>query len=301
MSSAFIRALVAMGLVAATFPRLACAQREHDLPAVRVTGNGAETIVLLSGLVGGVAGFRRLEAQLPDPNRRIVSIDPYLLSIDSSDVTFAALARRVDRVLDALGVTSARVVGHAHGAGVALRLATNAPQRVTALYFLDVGALPDHRSPIFSSSLRLVPMIAHLPGGRGWLSRRMIKGLRESAGREDWLDAETQRAYTEPMLDGIGRAVALAIRLGRADEPDSLSDLIRRLTIPVTVVLGDAPHTAGPEAPELTALEPLGGLLRIEHMAGVGHFPHEEAPAALASLLLAPRSQIIARQAGGAR
>src|SRR4051812_7966931 len=216
MSSAIDLALVVMGTVgtlATTAPHPAHAQGAHEVAAVRVTGTGADTFVLLSGLVGGVAGFHRLEAQLQDQHRRIISIDPYLLSIDSADVTFAALARRVDRVLDSLGVASARVVGHAHGAGVALRLAANAPQRVADLYFLDVGALPNHHSPIFRSSLRLIPMITHLPGGRGWVKRRMVKGLRESAGRCEWLDAETQRAYTEPMLADIGRAVALAVRL----------------------------------------------------------------------------------------
>jgi len=301
MSSAFIRALAAMGTLGITSPRVVHAQGGHDAAAVRVAGTGSETFVLLSGLVGGVAGFHSLETQLQDQNRRVVSIDPYLLSIDSADVTFAALARRVDRALDSLGVTSAQVVGHAHGAGVALRLAVNAPERVAALYFLDVGALPNHHSPIFSNSLRLVPMIMHLPGGRGWVRKRMIKGLRESTGRCEWLDTETQRAYTEPMLDGIGRAVALAVRLNHAEEPDSLSTLVDRLTVPVTVVLGDAPHTAGPEAAELIALEPLGSRLRVEHLAGVGHFPHEEAPAELARMLIAPRSPLIARQARGAR
>jgi len=301
MSSAYIHALVTAGLLATTLSSPAYAQRAHDVPAIRVAGTGPETFVLLSGLVGGVAGFRRLEAQLVEQNRRVVTIDPYLLSADSADVSFVALARRVDRVLDSLGVTAARVVGHAHGAGVALRLSTQAPQRVAALYFLDVGALPNHHSPIFSSSLRLVPLIARMPGGRGFIRRRLVRGLEESAGRREWLDHETQCAYTEPMLDGIGRAIALAIRLGRTEEPDSLGTLISRISVPVTVVLGDAPHSAGPEQAELVAMEPLGTLLRIEHMAGVGHFPHEEAPQELTRLLIAPRSQVIARQVGGAR
>ena len=301
MSPALTRALVAAGMLVATSSPEVLAQRGHDVPAVRVAGQGPETFVLLSGLVGGVAGFRRLEAQLAEQNRRVISIDPYLLSIDSADVTFAALARRVDRVLDSLGVTSVRVVGHAHGAGVALRLAANAPQRVEALYFLDVGALANHHSPIFSSSLRLVPVLARIPGGRGFIRRRMIRGLEESAGRREWLDQDTERAYTQPMLDGVDRAIALALRLGRAEEPDSVAVVISRLTVPVTVLLGDAPHTAGPEQPELVALEPLGGLLRVEHMAGVGHFPHEEAPAATARWLIAPRSQMVAQQAPGAR
>jgi pimeloyl-ACP methyl ester carboxylesterase len=301
MSPAFTRALVAAGMLASSPVFALPAQRGPSVSAITVSGHGSETFVLLSGLVGGVAGFRRLEAQLAEQNRRVISIDPYLLSIDSADVTFVALARRVDSVLDSLGVTSARVVGHAHGAGVALRLAANAPQRVAARYFLDVGALANHHSPVFSSSLRLVPVIARIPGGSGFIRRRMIRGLKESAGRREWLDDETERAYTQPMLDGVGRAIALTLRLGRAEEPDSLAVVISRLTVPVTVLLGDAPHTAGPEPPELIALEPLGILLRVEHMVGVGHFPHEEAPDALARWLIVPRSQIVAQHSAGVR
>lgn len=299
MSPALTRALVAAGMLASSPRCTLSAQREHSLSAITVSGHGSETFVLLSGLVGGVAGFRRLEAQLVEQNRRVITIDSYLLSIDSADVTFAALARRVDRVLDSLGVTSARVVGHAHGAGVALRLAANDPQRVAALYFLDVGALANHHSPIFSSSLRLVPVIARIPGGSGFIRRRMIRGLKESAGRREWLDDDTERAYTQPMLDGVDRAIALALRLGRAEEPDSLATVISRLTVPVTVLLGDAPHTAGPEQPELIALDPLGSLLCVEHMAGVGHFPHEEAPAELARWLIIPRLQVVAQHSAG--
>ena len=154
---------------------------------------------------------------------------PYLLSIDSADVSFAALARRVDRVLDSLGVTSARVVAHAHGGG------------------------------------------------------------------------ETQRAYADPMLREIGRVVSLALRLADAREPDSLPTLIAPVRVPVTVILGDTPRPAGPGPQELISLEPLGTLLRVERLHGVGHFPHEEAPAEVASVLLGARSQVVAGPAGSAR
>jgi pimeloyl-ACP methyl ester carboxylesterase len=248
----------------------------------------------VSGLVGGVAGCRRLQAHLVEQNRRVVVIDPYLLSIDSAEVNFTALARRVDRVLDSLQVTGVKLVGHAHGGGVALRLAANAPHRVSALYLLDVGALPDHRSRVFGKSLRLVPLITRMPGGRGFIQRRFVSGLRENAGRQDWLDEATRRAYTEPLLDEIDRVVALARRLARAKEPDSMPALIDRVRVPVTVVLGDVPHASGPGPGELSVLEPLGSRLRVEHLPAVGHFPHEEAPAELTTILLAARPQIVA-------
>ena len=275
------------------------AQREP--PAVTVAGRGPATYVLLSGVVGGVAGYRRLETRLLERGHRVIVIDPYQLSLDSADVSFTALARRVDAVLAANGVASATVVGHAHGAGVALRLAVHAPERVAELWFLDVGALASHRSPILGSMLRLVPLIARLPGGKGFLRRRFVRGLRESAGRQEWLDSATQHAYVEPVLGDIGRIVGMVIRLNRAEEPDSLPALVGRVRVPVTVLLGAAPHTAGPERAELDALAPLGSLVRTERMPGVGHFPHEEAPDEVATLLGAPRGAGLARLAGGAR
>jgi pimeloyl-ACP methyl ester carboxylesterase len=277
------------------------AQRGSDAAAITDAGCGAETYVLLSGMVGGVAGFRRLEARLLEQGYRVVTIDAYRLSVDSADVTFAALARRVDAALAARGVTSARVVGHAHGAGVALRLAASNPQRVAALYFLDVGALPANRTKVFSASLRLLPVVARIPGGRAFLRSRFLHGLRENAGRHEWLDASTQDAYVRPVLDHIGRVAAMGLRLARAKEPDSLAALVSRVRVPLTVLLGDVPHPSGPDSAELAALAPLGPLLRVEHLPGVGHFPHEEAPAEVARHLLSPRGVTIARRPRGAQ
>jgi magnesium chelatase accessory protein len=293
--------LLAAGLAIAALPASAHTQDKHSVPAISISGGGPETVVLLSGLVGGVAGYRRLEARLVAQHRRVVIIDSYLLSIDSTDVSFAAQARRVDRVLDSLGVTNADVVAHSHGGGVALRLAASYPRRVRGLYLLDVAALPDHRTPILSGSLRLVPFITRLPGGRSFVRRRLIRGLRESSGPNAWLDPATERAYTEPILDGIDRAIALAIRLGRADEPEPLVAVIARVRVPVTVLLGGAPHTGGLVPGELSRLEALGSLLRVETLAGVGHFPHEEAPEEVARLLLEARREVVAVGPGGAR
>jgi pimeloyl-ACP methyl ester carboxylesterase len=282
-------ALLALVTLTVLHPTVAATQSLTITPVVSVAGDGPETVVLLTGLVGGVAGFRRLEARLLEQRCRVVIINAYLLSIDSADVSFHALGRRVDRVLDSLGVMGARVVGHGHGGGVAIRLAANAPHRIASLYLLDIGASAVNRSPIFNKTIRLVPFIARIPGGRAFIRSRMVRGLRESSGRDDWIDAATERAYTEPMLGDIGRVIGMALRLARAEEPDSLAALIDRLQIPVTVLLGGAPHSAAPTADEIEALQPLGTLLRIERLPGVGHFPHEEVPDDVARYLLGHR------------
>jgi len=278
--------ILACALAAGLPATLGAQSTPYDSTVVSVSGDGPATFVLITGMVGSVLGFRRLASQL-QPSSRVIIIDPYRIHIDSSDVTFTALARTVDAVLDHYGVDSARVVGHAHGAGVALRLAVNSPRRVSALYFLDAGVLADNRTKLLSSSLKLAPLIARLPGGRGFVRGRLVKGLRQNAGRQDWLDSTTLRAYTEPFLSQLSRVVAMAGRLSHAREPDSTLTLVERLAVPVTLLLGAAPHATAPDSGQVAALAPLGSRLRIERLEGVGHFPHEEATATVAAFLLA--------------
>ena len=277
---------IACALATVGSATLAAQQTRYDSTVVSVRGNGPTTFVLITGMVGGVAGFRRLASMLESANR-VVIIDPYRLAADSADVTFAGLARYVDTVLGELGVDSARVVGHAHGTGVALRLAATAPSRVTALYFLDGGAVDENRTPLFASSLKWASFIVRLPGGRNFVRGRFIKGIRQNAGRQGWLDSATVREYTEPVLNQLSKAISLAKRLDHAHEPESNVAVVDRVRVPVTVLLGDVPHPAEPDSSEISALEPLGDRVRIERLPGIGHFPHEETPADVAAYLLA--------------
>jgi pimeloyl-ACP methyl ester carboxylesterase len=276
--------LLTLGLTTSLLP----AQRTREPPAVAIDGDGVETFVLISGMVGGTAGFRQLDGLLMAKGYRVLRIDPYQLSLDSADVSFAAMARRVDAVIGEYRIRRARVVAHSQGAGVALRLAATYPDRVEALYFLDSGALPYNRGPTLSASLRLVPILTRLPGGRSLVRQRFVDALRRSSGRSNWLNAERQHAYTQPVLDEIDRVVAMAFRLARAAEPESLQTIVSRVRAPLVVVIGAAPHEADIGAEEIEALAPLGALVQIKHLAGVGHFPHEEAPNDLVSVLIAP-------------
>lgn len=263
------------------------AQNTSRPVAVVDSGQGSETFVLITGMVGGVSGFRRLRVLLVAEGYRVIVIDPYRLSLDSEDVSFTAMARRVDVVLREHGVSTARVVGHAQGAGVALRLAAMSPSRVSALYFLDSGALAMNAGPTLSASLRLVPLITRLPGGTRFVRDRFVHALRENAGRQEWLDEATVRSYTEPVVGQIDRVVEMAVRLSRSREPEPLSAVVSRVRAPIVVLIGAAPHEAdvGPE--ELAALAPLGPNVRVERLAGIGHFPHEEAPNELLPFLVA--------------
>jgi len=287
-------------VIACLMPPTISAQDVAHPPAVVDAVVGGETFVLISGMVGGVAGFRRLARLLLARGARVIIIDPYELSLDSADVSFAAMARRVDRELSARSTGSVRIVAHSQGAGVALRLAAVSPERVAALYFLDSGALAMNRGPTLSAALRLVPIITRLPGGRGLVRNRFLTGVRRNAGRQEWLDLETERAYAEPLLASIDRVVAMAVRLSMAQEPERLESVVSRVRAPLTVIVGGAPHEAdiGPE--EMRALAPLGGLVRVERLAGVGHFPHEESPNEVLALVIGVPRLVALGRAGEA-
>ena len=264
-------------------------------PAVTMTGGGPDTYVLVSGLVGGVAGFTRVEQRLVQAGRRVVIIDPYQLSLDSADVSFDALARRTEAELAARGIVDAHIVGHAHGGGVAIRLVSRWPSRARDLTLLDVGAQPVNRSPVFGASLRLIPFLTRMPFGRRFVRDRFIKGLLENSARTDWLDERARCAYVERVLDNITSVVAMARRLATAEEPEAVGDVIARLDLPVTVMRGEFRGPGGPTPEEMAALAPLGDRLRIVTVAGVGHFPHEEDPAEVVRLLLASTAMTTGR------
>ena len=195
-------------------------------PAVTMAGRGPDTYVFVSGLVGGVPGFTRVEQRLVQAGRRVVIIDPYQLSLDSADVSFDALARRTEAELAARGIVDAHIVGHAHGGGVAIRLVSRWPSRERDLTLLDVGALPVNRTRVFGASLRLIPFLVRMPFGRRFVRDRFIKGLLENSARTDWLDERARCAYVDRVLDNITSVVAMARRLATAEEPEAVGDVI---------------------------------------------------------------------------
>lgn len=244
-----------------------------------------ETYVMVSGVVGGIAGYRGIERRLLRLGHRVVIVDPYMMSIDSADVSFDALARRVNAQLEMRGVKASRLVGHAHGGGVALRLASSWPDKVSELYLLNVGALAGNHSPVFSSSMRLVALVAHIPGAKGLLRKRIVAGIRENTGKSEWLDDAAAHAYADTPLAHLSGVVGMGLRLGHSEEPEPLALVVSRINVPVTLLIGALTCPASPGAEELAALKPLGMLVRVVKIEGTCHFPHEEAPEVVVAYL----------------
>lgn len=275
-------------LVALTLAARPVGAQRPEPAAVRVSGSGSrpDSWVLLSSMVGGVAGFRQVESRLVAEGYRVVVIDPYHLSLHSTDVTLDAMARRVASVLTRLDVRCVHLVGHGYGGGVALRVAALLPAAVTSVHLLDAGAIASQQGDGLALALRFVPIITRLPGGRAFVRRRLVDGVRDNSARDDWLTVDVQRMYTDPFLDRIGEVVAMAVRMGRSTEPEPVAAVLGRVHAPVQVLLGGVQTRAGPDASAVAALRALPTPAVLERLEGAGHFLHEEMPDAVVRALL---------------
>lgn len=272
------------GLLPLAATPLAAAARRDASTTVVVRGSGP-TVVLLSGLLGGTARLLPLAERLVEQGFRVVAIDPYRLSASSPDVSFDGMARTVATALQREAASPAIVVAHAHAAGIALRLAANAPGAVTHLVLLDAGVIARTRSPGIDRAMRVASLVARVPGGAGVIRSRLAAGMRANSGDPRWVDA-VSRAYTEPLIAELPAVARLAARLVAAVEPEPLERVVDRVRIEVTAILGAAPHQTGATEQELAWLARLPAA-RIVHAAGIGHFVHEEAPEAVVAEVLA--------------
>jgi pimeloyl-ACP methyl ester carboxylesterase len=172
-----------------------------------------------------------------------------------------------------LGMQRFFLVGHSMSSLVALHLAQQAPERVMAA----VGLTPPP------------------PGGFG-ADEAMMAMLREAALGDDAFRVASLKANWGDRLSD-GWVAFKAARWGEAaDRPavaayatmfarDGLPDRSRRIRIPVLAVAGeeDAPPMRG-EAVR-TALAPLCDRLTVVALARCGHYPMQECPPLLATVV----------------
>jgi pimeloyl-ACP methyl ester carboxylesterase len=186
-------------------------------------------------------------------------------------------------VLDALGVGAAHVVGHDWWAQVAWLLAARHPERVSTLTAISVPhprALADALRQHLSQRLRFVYMAFFRSGiaerallaGNGAMLRAMMKPIGSRA-------AGYAAAMREPgRLTGTlnwYRALSAGQMAGTA-----------AVTVPTTYVWSDGDPVVGRTAAEATEAW-VSGEYRLVTLRGIGHWVPEEAPQALAEVVLA--------------
>ncbi|MFE0787149.1 alpha/beta fold hydrolase [Streptomyces mutabilis] len=257
--------------------------------AYEVAGSGP-LIVLAHGMGDSRAAYRAVVPRLVAAGYRVASVD--LRGCGESSVDWPAWSR-TDIAGDLLAVIRhlggpAVLVGHSASGGAATIAAAQEPSLVTAVVELapftrkqSVG-LGDLKVKRFRQGmLRLLGagVLGSVPLWRSYLDVA-YPGVRP----DDW----TERiARIESLLREPGRMKAMQ-GMGRSAPTDAGAQL-GNVRCPVLVVMGTLdPDWADPHAEGSAIVGALpSGLGRLEMIEGAGHYPHDQYPDQVVSLVLA--------------
>jgi len=257
--------------------------------AYRDAGAG-ETLLLIHGMAGSSATWR---AVIPELAKRYRVVAPDLLGHGESakprgDYSLGAFAAWLRDLLDELGIRRATVVGQSLGGGVAMQFTYQHRDYCERLVLISSGGL----GPDLNWILRILsapgaelvlPVVAPQPvlslGNKlgSWLASAGVKSPR--AG-EMWSaycslsDRPTRQAFLRTLrsvVDYRGQAVS------------ALGKIHVSYGLPTLLIWGEQDRII-PVAHGYAAHEAVPGS-RLEVLAGVGHFPHVEAPTAVVDIL----------------
>jgi pimeloyl-ACP methyl ester carboxylesterase len=245
-------------------------------------------VVLIHGLAGSTFTWRRTGPQLAAAGFRTLALDlrGYGLSAKSfeADHSATAQARLTTRVMEAVGIDRATLIGHSFGGAVALHLALTSPELVRQLVLISPW-VPGDDPGLWPGELLNVAPIAR------W-GRHAVRAL-VTPGR---VDAVLSTLYRQPeeiaqavaaghlvptAVLGWDEAVLAVIRdVGRSSLPGQLAEL----SLPTLIIWGGQDGWLSPaHAPRLR--DQIGGA-RLVLIEEAGHLPFEEQPERFASEIL---------------
>jgi pimeloyl-ACP methyl ester carboxylesterase len=250
-----------------------------------------DVVVLVSGLLGSSYQFRRIAPLLVDEGFRVLA--PELPGVargsrsEQADYSLAAQGDRIIALLDSLGIDRAYLLAHTVGGSIVLRAASRHPDRVEGILLLEAGASETATTPGLRLALNFA-FLLRLPFSGG-IKGKVRGTLRDKSADPSWVNDTVVAGY---MVGGEDRGAAVRALNAFADakEPDSLAPHLAQVTAPVLMLLGGHPHEGGPQGPELAMMRERLPVFVIDTVPGVGHFPHEEAPAAVVDAMFRLRA-----------
>lgn len=256
--------------------------------AYEVAGSGP-LVVLAHGIGDSRAAYRSVIPQLVAAGYRVAAVDLRGCgesSVDWSDWSRTAVAGDLLAVIRHLG-GPAVLVGHSFSGGAATIAAAQEPSLITAVVEVapftrkQTTRLGDLRVKRFRQGmLRLLGTVVFgsVPRWRSYLDvaypGAKPANWAERLGRIDSLLREPGRMKA---LQGMGR-----------NAPTDAGAQLAGVRCPVLVMMGTLdPDWADPHAEGSAIVEALpSGLGRLEMIDGAGHYPHDQSPDQVVSLIL---------------
>lgn len=257
--------------------------------AYEVTGDGP-LVVLAHGMGDSRDAYRAVVPPLVAAGYRVVALDlrgSGESSVEWTDWSRTALAGDLLAVIRHLG-GPAVLVGHSISGGAATIAAAREPSLVTAVVELapftrkQTVRLGDLRVKRFRRGM--VRLLGAGVFGSLRLWRAYFDVAYPGVKPADW---DERLGRVDSLLREPGRMKALR-GMGRSAPVDAGAQL-GNVRSPVLVVMGTLdPDWADPHAEGSAVVEALpSGLGRLEMIEGAGHYPHDQFPDAVVSLVLA--------------
>jgi pimeloyl-ACP methyl ester carboxylesterase len=270
-------------------------------------GPTAPAVILIHGWPDAARGWREIADTLATSGWRVIVPDirgtgatTFLSPTTPRDGSEVALVQDTLDLANALGLRRFCVVGHDWGARTAYSLAALIPERIAAIAALALAYQPRGTfvMPDFSQARAFwYQWLMYVDAGAEAIRRDPIAFARaqwDTWSPAGWLDDHEFAATAEAFLNPDWVAITLNAYRGRflAQEPrDHRYEQLRRelgrvdhLSVPTLMVQGGSDFCDEP-----TASYGLDGYFdtytRVV-LDGVGHFPHREAPAETARLVL---------------
>lgn len=236
----------------------------REIPGFRYVDEGPVTdkppVVLLHGMLGAYTNWVDTIARLSEQQYRVVV--PILPIYDQAlgDTTVSALVEHVRAFFGAMGFTEVVLVGNSLGGHVSLLYSIRYPEHVAAQVLCGASG------------------IYEVEMGTSVFRRRDRDELRERAAFTFY----DPRFATEELVDEIyeivndrGRALRL-IRMARAVQAESVSELLGRITAPTLLVWGRDDRITPPDVAEVLR----DGIpdARLQFINECGHAPMMEQP-----------------------
>ncbi len=239
-------------------------------------GSGPFGVIVLNDWIGDTSTWDGARAYL-DQDRftwAFADLRGYGRSMGrGGELTVAEAAADVVSLADALGWRRFAVVGHSMSSLVALHLAQHLPDRIARAVVLT----PPPPSGFGADGATLDAMTAV---ARGDDSKRIqiLKAMWGDRLSESWIrfKAARWRACADP--EAVARYVAMFAR-------DGLPDPTASITVPVLAVTGEQDSEIMRHEAVTKLLAPLCERLVVTPLADCGHYPMQEAPPLLVTIV----------------
>ena len=225
-----------------------------------------EPVVLLHGLLGRMEHWEAQLEGLGDEQRLIAPSLP-IFDARLGEVSIGALAAHVVRLLDALDLPRAVIVGHSLGGQVALTTALDHPDRVSGLVLAGASGAPER------SAGGLVP-------------RRPTAAYVRARMEEAFFDP---RMVTPAWVESVREILATrssarrVLRVARAARRHRVEERLGEIAVPALLVWGADDRITPPDA--AARVRALISASELQVLPRCGHAPMLERPAVFNDVL----------------